>query len=90
MKEASAMLEQEVKLLIIDALHLEDITPDAIDPAAPLFGRDGDGLGLDSIDVLELGLALDARYGVTLPPDAPRQSVSVRMLAALIAAHRAQ
>ena len=61
------MLEQEVKELIIEVLQLEDIEPADIDSAAPLFV---DGLGLDSIDALELGVALQKRYGITLSADA--------------------
>ncbi|MBC3880926.1 acyl carrier protein [Undibacterium sp. LX40W] len=61
------MLEQEVKELIIDVLQLEDITPADIDNASPLFVE---GLGLDSIDALELGVALQKRYGITLSADA--------------------
>ncbi|MGR2739534.1 phosphopantetheine-binding protein [Billgrantia sp. Q4P2] len=57
----------ELKRLIIDTLELEDITPGDIDPGAPLFG---DGLGLDSIDALELGLALQKRYGIKLDAEA--------------------
>ncbi len=53
-------VEDEVKQLIIDVLQLEDITPADIDADAPLFV---DGLGLDSIDALELGVALHKRYG---------------------------
>jgi acyl carrier protein len=60
-------LELEIKELIISALSLEDVTPADINAAAPLFGE---GLGLDSIDALELGLALQKRYGVTLSADA--------------------
>ncbi len=60
-------LQLEIKQLLINALNLEDITPDEIDPQTPLFGE---GLGLDSIDALELGLALQKRYGVSLSPDA--------------------
>lgn len=74
--------------MMIDVLRLEDVTPDDIDPEAPLFG---DGLGLDSIDALELGVALQKRYGITLPPDAqePRSYfASVRALAAFIASER--
>jgi acyl carrier protein len=56
-------LEQDIKALIISSLALEDITPEDIDSDAPLFVT---GLGLDSIDALELGLALQKRYGVTL------------------------
>jgi acyl carrier protein len=56
----------DVKQTIIDALNLEDITPDEIDTDAPLFGE---GLGLDSIDALELGLAIKSKYGVYISPD---------------------
>ena len=55
-----------VKKMIIDALTLEDITPEDIDTDAPLFG---DGLGLDSIDALELGLALKNTFGVSISPE---------------------
>lgn len=55
-------LELEIKQLIITALDLEDITPEDIDTQAPLFG---DGLGLDSIDALELGMALKKKYDLT-------------------------
>lgn len=56
-------MELEIKQLIISALSLEDIRPDDIDADAPLFVE---GLGLDSIDALELGVALQKRYGVTM------------------------
>ncbi|MBS0307716.1 MAG: acyl carrier protein [Proteobacteria bacterium] len=81
-------LEQEVKGLIIEALQLEDITPADIDADAPLFVE---GLGLDSIDALELGVALQKRYGISLSADSAetrRHFASVRTLEALIAEHR--
>jgi acyl carrier protein len=56
-------LADELKQMIIDVLALEDIRIEDIDTDAPLFG---DGLGLDSIDALELGLALKKRYGIHL------------------------
>ncbi len=56
-------LQQALKVLIIDALALEDITPDDIDADAPLFG---DGLGLDSIDALELGVAIKQQYQINI------------------------
>ena len=56
-------LIQELKLLIIASLDLEDIGPDDIDAQAPLFD---DGLGLDSIDALELGVAIQKRYHIKL------------------------
>lgn len=55
-------LQEEIKSLIISALNLEDISPADIDANAPLFGS---GLGLDSIDALELGMALKKKFGVT-------------------------
>lgn len=81
-------LEQEIAVLVIDALNLEDISPSDIDPCAALFV---DGLGLDSIDALELGLALQKRYGVTMSADGQetRQHFSsVRALAAFVGAAR--
>ncbi|HEX5686906.1 MAG TPA: phosphopantetheine-binding protein [Ideonella sp.] len=83
-----ATLEQEIKELVISSLALEDVQPDDIDPVAPLFVE---GLGLDSIDALELGLALQKRYGVHMSADAEetrRHFASVRALAAFVAAQR--
>jgi acyl carrier protein len=80
--------EEEVKRLIIEVLHLEDVTPADIDPEAPLFGE---GLCLDSIDALELGVALHKRYGISLSADSEetrRHFASVRALGAMIAGHR--
>lgn len=77
-------LEEEVKQLIIDVLQLEDLTPSDIDPDAPLFIS---GLGLDSIDALELGVALQKRYGISLSADSEetrRHFTSVRALMALL------
>jgi acyl carrier protein len=82
------MLEQEVKELIIDVLQLEDISPADIDSAAPLFVE---GLGLDSIDALELGVALQKKYGISLSADSEdtrRHFASVQALAAMIDSHR--
>lgn len=82
------MLEQEVKQMIIEVLQLEDLTPDDIDSKAPLFVE---GLGLDSIDALELGVALQKRYGISLSADAQETRAhfaSVQALAALIEASR--
>jgi len=58
--------ELAIKELIIEALNLEDLGPDDIDSTAPLFGE---GLGLDSIDALELGVAIRHKYGVNLDVD---------------------
>ncbi|OGB23134.1 MAG: acyl carrier protein [Burkholderiales bacterium RIFCSPLOWO2_02_FULL_57_36] len=82
------LLEEEVKQVIIDVLQLEDMTPADIDTDAALFV---DGLGLDSIDALELGVALQKRYGISLSADSEetrRHFASVRALAAMIASQR--
>ena len=55
-------VQEEIKQLIIDALDLEDVKPADIDPQAPLFV---DGLGLDSIDALELGVAIKKKYNIS-------------------------
>ncbi len=83
-------LELEIKDLIITTMSLEDITTDDIDSSAPLFNE---GLGLDSIDALELGLALQKRYGVTLAADSEetrKHFASVKTLSAFIAEQRKQ
>jgi acyl carrier protein len=76
--------EEEIKRLIIDVLQLEDITPADIDADAPLFVE---GLGLDSIDALELGVAIHKRYGITLSAKAEENRqhfASVRTLTLMI------
>jgi acyl carrier protein len=81
-------LELEIRELIVSALALEDVAPADIDVEVPLFVE---GLGLDSIDALELGLALQKRYGVSLSGDnAETRShfANVRSLAALVTARR--
>lgn len=81
-------LELEIKHLLIEALNLEDMTPDQIDDESALFV---DGLGLDSIDALELGLALQKRYGVTLSADSEetrRHFRSIRALASFVSGAR--
>ena len=79
----------EIKNLIITTLNLDEMSADDIDTDAPLFG---DGLGLDSIDALELGLAVKNRYGIVLSAesDEMRQHFySVATLAAFIHQQRA-
>lgn len=81
-------MELEIKQLLIDALNLEDVLPSDIDSNAPLFGE---GLGLDSIDALELGLALQKRYGLTLSADSEetrRHFASIAALEAFVSQHR--
>lgn len=84
---SSDELQREVAALMIECLNLE-ITADQIDPDAPLYG---DGLGLDSIDVLEVALAVSKRYGMQLRADsADNQHTfsSLRSLSDHIAAQR--
>ena len=85
--ETVAALLPEVAQLIVEALNLE-VTADEIEPDAPLFG---DGLGLDSIDVLEIALVISKKYGFQLKSDNEdniRIFSSLRALAAHIAAQR--
>ena len=82
-------LENEVAALIIDTLGLEDVTVADIDPEAPLFRE---GLGLDSIDALELAMAISRQYGFQLrsdDSDNARIFASLRALSAYVAEHRA-
>ena len=58
--------ERDLAQLLVESLNLEGVTPAQIDPEAPLFG---DGLGLDSIDALELALAVSKKYGFQLRSD---------------------
>lgn len=77
-------LTLDIKQLIIDCLDLEDITPADIDSDAPLFV---DGLGLDSIDALELGLHIQKKYHIKLDAnseDTRKHFASVNALKALI------
>ncbi|HAV9617574.1 TPA: acyl carrier protein [Escherichia coli] len=81
----------EIKNLIISTLNLDELTPDDIETDAPLFG---DGLGLDSIDALELGLGLAVKneYGIVLSAESEEMRqhfFSVATLASFIAAQRA-
>ena len=81
-------LELAVKRLIVKSLNLEDITPEEIDSDEPLFGE---GLGLDSIDGLELGMALRKTYGVKLESvndEVRRIFANVRSIARFIAAQK--
>jgi acyl carrier protein len=80
-------LKKDIKDLIISSLNLEGVTPDQIVDDAPLFQE---GLGLDSIDALELAVALERRYRVTIPDEAVGKRVfsSVNALAAYVAENR--
>ena len=80
-------LEQEIKELIIESLNLEDVAAADIQTDAPLFVE---GLGLDSIDALELGLALQRRYGIVISDSETGREhfASVRRLAEFVAGAR--
>jgi len=81
-------LEREVAELIIDTLNLEDVAAEDIEPEAPLFRE---GLGLDSIDALELSLAISQRYGFQIRADDEQNRhifASLRALSAHIEAQR--
>ena len=87
MSFAQTDLQHEVASLLVEALNLE-VAPETIDPAAPLYG---DGLGLDSIDILEVALEVSRKYGFQLRSDDERNQQifeSLRSLAAHVAEHR--
>lgn len=83
--------ERELAQLLISALQLEDKNVDDIDAEAALFGSYDTGWGLDSIDALEMALAIQQKYGVEMraEDEASRQAfASLRTLSAYIEAHR--
>ena len=83
----STDLQLELAALLVEALNL-DISPDMIDPQAPLYGE---GLGLDSIDILEVALVVSQRYGFQLRSDDEdnvRIFTSLASLSEHVAAHR--
>ncbi len=81
-------LINEIKLKLIDALNLDGMTPEDIDNDAPLFGDEG--LGLDSIDVLELIVLLERNYGIRLanPQEGKEVFRSIAVMADYVAANR--
>jgi acyl carrier protein len=86
----SAELEQRIKQIIVEALQLHDVLPDSIVTDAPLFGA---GLGLDSIDALELASALEKNFNVAFSETNPEMRAafqSVAGLATFIAKHAKQ
>ena len=81
--------ERELADLLVESLNLEDVEAGAIDPEAPLFNT---GLGLDSIDALELGLAISKKYGFQLRSDNDenrRIFASLRALSAHVETNKA-
>jgi acyl carrier protein len=88
MSATQSPAERELAHLIVSAVNLEGVAPEDIDPEAPLFGE---GLGLDSIDALELALEISKRYGFQLRSDDEenrRIFGSLRSLAEHIQKHR--
>ncbi|VVP97194.1 Acyl carrier protein [Pseudomonas fluorescens] len=82
-------LNRDIKELIIEALGLEDISAEDIDDQQTLFGE---GLGLDSVDALELGLAIQKKYGIKIDADAKdtrNHFSNVASLAAFVTAKQA-
>ena len=80
-------LEHELAVLLVESLNLE-VAPADVVPTAPLYGE---GLGLDSIDILEVALEVSRKYGFQLRSDDERNQqifASLRSLAAHVAAHR--
>ena len=85
-----SLLEDEIKSLIITTLNLEDVKIEDIETEAPLFTE---GLGLDSIDALELGLAVKKQYGISLSGETKevrQHFYSVATIAAFVRANRPQ
>ena len=86
-------LNVQIKEVLIKALELEDITPADIEDDAPSFGqnKEGRGLGLDSIDALELGIAIKDNFGVsfsTVNEETRKHFASIDALAAYISANK--
>jgi acyl carrier protein len=78
---AQSVMEREVAQLIVEALNLEEVDPASIEPEAPLFRE---GLGLDSIDALELALAISNKYGFKLRSDDENNTKIFSNLRALV------
>ncbi len=88
--QSAPTLERELADMLVEVLHLE-VPAGGIDPLAPLYGDQG--LGLDSIDILEIAVAISKKYGFKLrsdDPDNDRIFGSLRALAAHIAERRSQ
>jgi acyl carrier protein len=88
--DRTAIGARELAVLLVEGLHLEDVDAQAVDLTAPLFGG---GLDLDSLDLLEISLIIQQRYGVKLKADNPDNEAifaSLESLAAHIETARAQ
>jgi acyl carrier protein len=89
---AQSAEESAMANLLVQALNLDSVTPGSIAPDAPLFGQAQGSLGLDSIDALEIALAISQKYGVELrsEDEATKQAFgSLRRLSAHVATKRA-
>lgn len=84
-----AALALRLKQIIVESLHLDGTSPESIDDREPLFG---DGLGLDSVDALELVVALEKEYGIKIRSDEidPEAFANVDSLSRFVAARRAE
>ncbi|MGB7757438.1 MAG: phosphopantetheine-binding protein [Salinisphaera sp.] len=86
-------LERDVAQLLVTSLDLEDVAASEIEPTAPLFGPEAESLGLDSIDALEIALAVNQAYGIELRADDEANSrifATLRSLSAHIERERAE
>jgi acyl carrier protein len=75
-----AVSARELAGLVVEALHLDDVDPAQLDLGAPLFGE---GLGLDSLDILEISLVIQQRYGIKLKADDPNNEAIFASLQSL-------
>ena len=92
MTDTATSAERELAQLIVSALNIEHIDAARVDPTLPLFGAGNPGWGLDSIDALEIVLAVQQQYGVELKADDAQVTqgfASLRALHELVAARRA-
>jgi acyl carrier protein len=77
---APVVSARELAILVVESLRLEDVDPEQLDVTAPMFG---DGLGLDSLDMLEISLVIQQRYGVKLKADDPNNEAIFASLQSL-------
>ena len=75
-----AVAARDLAVLVVEGLHLEDVSPEEVDLLAPLFGG---GLDLDSLDMLEISLLIQQRYGVKLKADDPNNETIFASLQSL-------
>lgn len=83
MQNSLSQSELDIASLLVETLNLEDESPEDIEPEASLFGADESGLGLDSIDALEIAQAIAQKYGVQIRADDARNKDIFRSLRSL-------